>query len=179
MKSGDCPMLTPLRALKMTGSCRTPAKHGFTMIEVCLALVVFLMMTLMFAAVFPTVVRGAKMSDNYTQATFLAQHKLDQLRASGFNRLGTPGYPIVDQAQAAGYPFTASDGSVSYSFTTADSLLSYFPTGSTGILKVTPDTAAPGGGSAAKFVTVTITWTGGGASNGSYTLTSMMTNHSG
>src|SRR5579875_2246469 len=105
----------------MTRIDRLAASRGFTMIEVCLALVVFLMMTLMFAAVFPTVVRGAKMSDNYTQATFLAQHKLDQLRASGFSRLSSPGYPIIDQTQATGYPITGSDGSVSYTFTTADS----------------------------------------------------------
>jgi prepilin-type N-terminal cleavage/methylation domain-containing protein len=152
----------------MTPRGRRPITHGFTLIEVTLALVVFLMMTLMFAAVFPIVVRGAKMSDNYTQATFLAQHKLDQLRAGGFNRLSSPGTPIVDQTQPSGYPVTGSDSSVTYSFTTADSLLNYFPTGSTGFVKITPDVAAPGGGNEAMFITITISWTGGGASNGSY-----------
>ena len=56
-----------------------------------MALVVFTMMTLMFAAVFPMAVRGAQYSSNYAQAAMLAQHKMDQLRSAGFDKLFTDG----------------------------------------------------------------------------------------
>ena len=48
---------------------------------------VFMMMTLVFAAVFPVALRGAQFSNNYAQAALLAQHKIDQLRAAGFSKM--------------------------------------------------------------------------------------------
>ncbi len=45
---------------------------GFTLIEVTLALIIFAMMTILFAAVFPMTVRGAQYSGNYTPKYFLA-----------------------------------------------------------------------------------------------------------
>ncbi len=62
-------------------------RHGFTIAEVMLSLTVFTMMTLMFAAVFPMAVRGSMYSSNYAQATMLAQHKMDQLRSAGYDKL--------------------------------------------------------------------------------------------
>ena len=60
---------------------RNNLRRGFTMAEVMMALAVFTMMTLMFAAVFPMAVRGAQYSSNYAQGSMLAQHKMDQIRS--------------------------------------------------------------------------------------------------
>ena len=121
---------------------------GFTLAEVMLALSVFTMMTLMFAAVFPTAVRGAQFSGNYAQGTMLAQQKMEQLRANGYGRL-------VDDAQGTALKKLSDLGLIdgqnadgSYDFTASDSLTNsgtthgYFPPGSTGTIKVTPYVAA-------------------------------------
>lgn len=46
-------------------SRRSP-RAGFTILEVTLAMFIFLIMMMLFAAVFPAVVRGAQFSNNYT-----------------------------------------------------------------------------------------------------------------
>jgi len=147
--------------------------------EVMLSMLIFTMMILMFAAVFPVVVRGAQFSDNYTQGAELAQHKLDQIHASGYSKLfdDTSGTAqtklgsIIDLSQPASYPVTNPagfpTGSTAYYFTETDSLLNFFPGGSTGIVTIAPDPNAPIGKVA--DVTVTITWTGGAYAGGSYT----------
>ncbi len=70
-------------------------RRGFTLAEVVLAMTVFTMMILMFAAVFPMAVRGAQYSSNYAQGAMLAQHKMDS-----FARPGTASCSVT----AAGQP---------------------------------------------------------------------------
>ena len=163
--------------------------------EVVLALVIFTFMGVLFGAVFPMTVRGAKYGGNYTQGAMIAQHKMDQLRAAGYERLfddtsGTTlsklsGLDIVDAAQPAGYPQAVTGGSV-YSFTAADGLVNngvtqgYFPPGSMGTVticdytQIHPSSGIPAGTLA--YVTVSLTWTGGGVSDGSYSTSAVIAN---
>ena len=161
-------------------------RAGITITEVALTLIIFAMMTMLFAAVFPMTIRGAQYSGNYSQAAMIAQHKMDQLRSTGAGGL-TAGHladiSAIDQAQPAGYPLTVPGGAT-YSFTTADSLVNdgvthgYFPPGSQGLVTIADYTAAhssggiPGG--TLYSVTVTVKWVGGGVSNGSYTTSAII-----
>lgn len=159
-------------------SPRRKRRAGFTLAEVMLALAVFTMMTLMFAAVFPTAVRGAQFSGNYAQGTMLAQQKMEQLRAAGYDQVTDAGKlqsrSLIDAVNADG----------SYDFTTADNLTNvgtthgYFPDGSTGTITVAP--YVPNGAPAGKmsYVTVTIAWTGGSVSNGSTSVSAIISKDS-
>ena len=164
------------------------AQAGFTIMEVALALVIFTMMSVLFAAVFPMATRGAQYGGNYTQAAMIAQHKMDQLRSAGFARLDLSdltNLAVVDTPQPAGYPAAAPSG-MTYSFTTVDGLASsggtqgYFPPGSQGTITICDYALLhPSSGIAANtldYVTVTLTWTGGGLANGSYTTSAVIAN---
>ena len=151
-------------------------RRGFTIMEVVLAMTVFLMMTIMFAAAFPLTVRAAQFSSNYAQATQLAQHKIDQLRAVGYGSLNgaaLAGTGIIDSATAVANPAGSPSGSTSYSFTAADNLTAYFPAGSTGTVTISPDTNS--GSSTVLDVTVLLTWTGGSVSSGNYSTAAVIT----
>ena len=143
-------------------------KRGFTLVEVGLATAVLLMMALLFGAAVPSILRGPQFSNNYTQAGELAQHKMDQLRAVGYNALAQPtqleGLGTINGVNADG----------TYDFTTADNLSSFFPAGSTGTVTLTPDPNAPT--NAVMDVTVSITWAGGVVHGGTYTTRSMISN---
>lgn len=173
---------------------RRRRRSGFTLVEVALAMVVFTMMTLMFAAVFPMAVRGAQFSGNHTQGTMLTQHKMDQLRTAGYNRLVDSAkladMGIIDNPQPAGYPIVGS-GATTYSFTNVDALINdgthrgYYPPGSMGTVTISDyaTSAAPSGtsGIPAKtlaYVTVAISWTGGGMTNGSTSISAIISKDS-
>jgi prepilin-type N-terminal cleavage/methylation domain-containing protein len=151
------------------------AQRGFTLIEVSLTLIIFLMMTLMFAAVFPFAIRGAEHSTNYSQAVLIAQHKVDQIKAAGFSHLDytdLSGLGIVD----------AVPSSSPYSFTGVDDLDAgistngFFPPGSTGTITIvdysTINAAVPSG--VIDYVTVNIKWAGSGISAGSYQVATLI-----
>jgi len=148
--------------------------RGFTLAEVVLALMVFLMMTLMFAAVFPIAIRAAHYSNDYAQAALLAQHKVDQLRSAGIDKLNfsdLTGLGIVDQNPDATGP--------SYTFTGVDNLDSFFPNGTTGVISVTDystlsHVSNPPPAGTVYVVTVTLTWPGSGTVSGSYSTSAMM-----
>jgi len=162
---------------------------GFTLVEMMIAVFVFVMMTALFGAILPIAGRGGRSGASYAQAALLAQHKIDQVRQGGFNKLNgvqlaTMG--VID-ADARGAPLAAvvpagmPNGTVSYSFTAVDNLVDngankgYFPAGAQGTLSLSPALAAQGGSAPAPAqalqVTITLTWqtTGGagGAPNGS------------
>jgi Tfp pilus assembly protein PilV len=149
-------------------------QRAFTLAEVMLALIVFLMMTLMFAAVFPIAVRAAHYSNDYAQAALLAQHKLDQLRSAGFDKLDyadLAGLGIVDQVPN----FSGS----SYTFTGVDNLDSFFPSGSSGTIVIADysslsNVGSPPPGGNVYVATVTISWPGTGSVSGSYTSSTMI-----
>ncbi|MGI4789838.1 MAG: type IV pilus modification PilV family protein [Janthinobacterium lividum] len=167
---------------------RRRSARGFTITEVALALIIFAMMTIMFAAVFPMTVRGAQYSGNYSQAAMLTQHKMDQIRSAGFGsltRTALQNLSIIDTTQPSGYPASVTGGTT-YSFTTADTLVNngtgqgYFPPGSVGTVTICdyaalhPSSGVPTG--KMDYVTVTLTWTGGGVSKGSYSSSALIAN---
>lgn len=161
---------------------QTPLKRrrqrGFTMMEVALSLIIFTMMTLMFAAVLPIAVRGASHGNNYSQAAALAQRKVDQLRAAGYGRLfdngnGAAYTPLSALNIVDGQNGTSDANGGSYDFTTKDHLTGvggFFPPGSTGTIQVTHYPTQPDGSVAQ--VKVTITWTG--KVPGSYTVSALI-----
>jgi expansin (peptidoglycan-binding protein) len=134
-------------------------------------MIIFLMMIIMFAAVFPLAVRGAIFSNNYAQAVALCQHKMDQLRDAGWNKMDYTdlnGDGVVDTA-AAGNQNIANG----LSFVTTDNLASFYPAGCTGTLKVTTD--ANVAANTVDDVKITMTWTTGNGGSSSYTLYGMIT----
>ncbi len=162
--------------------------RGFTLIEVTLALIVFAMMTILFAAVFPMTIRGAQYSGNYTQAAMIAQHKMDQIRSAGFSSLDQghlTKLSIIDSPQPAGYPSPAG-GATTYSFTSAENLVTggttqgYFAPGSQGTLTVVdyaalhPSSGVPAG--SLTLVNVSVSWTGGATHNGNYQTSALLAN---
>ena len=165
---------------KGPGARRRGSQGGFTMMEIVLALMVFMMMTLVFAAVFPLALRGAQFSNNYSQAALLAQHKIDQLRAAGFSKMDYADLNSLGIVDAMATPPTGLPAT--YAFTNADSLVSngasqgFFPPGSSGALSIVDGSAlnatVPVG--QVDDVTVTVTWSGAGISSGSYRASAMI-----
>lgn len=160
-------------------------KRGFTFLEVTLAMIVFLMMTLIFAAVFPIAARSAQQSANYSQAALVAQHKIDQLRAAHYSGIHSSGdvsgnlvsLGIIDQTyghNAAGpYTFATVDN-----LTTISVIHGYFPTGTTATITVadasTTNTGAGIPAGKMDYVTVTIIWPSVGKTTGTYTLSAII-----
>ncbi len=173
--------------MKLRGRAR---RGGFTLIEVSLALIVFLMMTLMFAAVFPMTIRASRMSNNYANAALIAQHKIDELRGIGYDGLDpTNGGNKISNLPSLGYTDTISTTptSLPYTlyFTNADHLVAggtskgYFPVGTVGQITVkdysTVDATMSGASGNVEMVTVSITWPGIGAqAGGSYTASMLL-----
>jgi type II secretory pathway pseudopilin PulG len=154
------------------------AAAGFTLMEVTLAIGIFMMMALLFSAVVPTIARSAQASNTATQAAELAAHKMDELRSAGFSRLdlsdlASSGIGAIDQPQPSGYPVVSGSAST-YVFTSVDNLNSVFPSGSTGTVTIAPDTNAPAG--KVDDITVTITWASSGYVGGSYTTRTKIAN---
>ena len=77
-----------------------PRGRGFTLIELAIAMFVFGMILILFGAIFPVATRAGHTGGNYAQATFLAQHKIDQLRNAGAAKLdgaSLVGLGLIDQ----------------------------------------------------------------------------------
>lgn len=172
-----------------------PAQAGFTLVELSIAFFVFLMTLGLFGAVFPVATRAGHVGGNYLEASFLAQHKIDQLRNLGAANMGATslvnqglvdannGVPVV-VPNPAGLPANM----VSYSFALTDNLVDnvkggatypgFFPAGSTGVVSIGDyhDLAAGGGTNAVipptqlKSVVVTISWAGSSQGNGTLTI---------
>ena len=173
----------------------SPRRAGFTLVELAISLFVFGMILVLLGAIFPVATRAGHVGGNYSEASFLAQHKIDQFQNLGAAKLDgaalagqglidtNGGTPIV-VPNPAGIPA----GMVSYSFTLTDNLVDntkngvsfpgFFPAGSTGIVSVGDYhdlTAAPNGtnvvvpATVLKSVTVTITWAGQNQGNGTLT----------
>ena len=150
---------------------------AFTLVEVTLAMIVFLMMVMVFAAVFPLAARSAKFANYYAQASMLAQHKIDQVRYIGFSKLqnaaNLSSLEIADSgAPAMGPPYTVSFTNID-NLTSASPSGSFFPPGSTGTVKVVdystvPGVTSPPPAGSVDVVTVTVNWSGSGLPGSSY-----------
>jgi type II secretory pathway pseudopilin PulG len=156
--------------------------RGFTLMEVALALTVFVLMTVMFAAVFPMVAQGSQFSGNYSQAAMLAEHKVDQIRSLNYKTLD---YTHLNNQGVIDSMATPPSGlPATYTFTGVDNLVTngttqgIFPLGSTGTITVQDySTVNTGAGIAAglvDYVTVTITWPQSAVSGGSYSTSAMV-----
>lgn len=163
---------------------KRPRRAGFTLAEVMLAMVILTMMTLMFGAVFPMTIRAAQHANNYSQAALLAQRKIDQMRALGYNGLFDDPSQTALTKMARQKVATARNSDGTYDFTAVDSLQGgggFFPGDTGGTITITdysadataqdPNTGLPGAGQVA-VVTVTLKW--GGTVPGSYTVSALI-----
>lgn len=165
---------TVMQVIWIIPAKRARARRGFTVMEVTLALIIFTLMTLMFGAVLPVAVRGAKHSGSYNQAAALAQRKIDQLRVAGYSRLFDGSSGTAVSQLSAQMVVDAQNSPGVFDFTTVDKLTGangYFPPGSTGTITVADGYNSVPPGNAAQ-VTVTITWTG--AVPGSYSVSAII-----
>lgn len=165
----------------MTAILTAQVRRGFTLLEAVLALAVLVMIGLLFAAILPVSLRGARQSSHYAQASGLAQHKIAQIRGAGFLSAQSPaalaGQGIVDSSTASSpaVPYTAS-------FAGTDHLLAdasgpgLYPAGTTATVTITDyaakNPAVPAGTVA--DVTVTIHWQSGTISDGSYSTSALI-----
>jgi len=154
-------------------------RRAFTVIEVMLSLIILLAMTLVFAACFPLAIRSATFSNNYSQATFLVQHKIDELKSAGFSKLDyndLNGLGLIDSSSTA--CTIGPNSPCTYYFTQTDGITSFFPQGTTGYVTIVSDPNAPLCSSASTCtvddVTVQIKATGGGMANSSYSASTMI-----
>ena len=153
---------------------------GFTLIEVVFALAIFLAMVIVFAAVFPIAVTASRFSNNYSQAAELAQHKIDELRGlpwSGFssaNFISNGESNLLSNNVIDAGTCTTIGSGFTCNFTNIDNIanngsnIGYFPAGSVATVSVTPDTNDGAFSYVVYTATVTISWSGGGVSSGSY-----------
>ena len=135
-------------------------RSGLTLIEVMIAVMVFSFAITVFAALFPLSMRMRSKSANVSQATTIAQQKIEQIRALSYDNItfsGLRGANVVD----------ASPTASPYSFTSVDNLAGKLPepTGT-----VTVANAGSGANvSDLKRIDVTVTW--GGIINNGNTVT--------
>lgn len=154
---------------------RRSRTKGFTIVECIFSMIIFMMMILVFAAVFPFAVRTAQFSNNYAQASLIAQRKIDQLLAAGHDKLDytdLSGLGIIDT--------TAT--SSPYSFTTVDNLVGgngstgYFMPGSTGAVTIVDYHTVNSSVTAGQmdYVTVTLKWNTEMGSIGTYSASAIL-----
>ena len=169
--------------------------RGFTIIEVMLALFIFLMMTLMFAAVVPTAARSARYANAHAYAAVICQRKIDQLTEAGWDKLNQTDLlslgiidstPATTNGNATIYYF--SDNNSSGNTNNPDNLNQFFSGGTnsatkpTGTIRIEPwsegnATVTIGGVPTTVLdkVTVTIAWRDGRGAPQSFSMTTLMT----
>ncbi len=165
----------------MTANLTVRGRRGFTLLETVLALAVLAMIGLLFAAVLPVSLRGARLSSHYAQASALARHKIAQIRGAGFLSVQSPAALAVQGIVDSG---SASSPAVPYtiSFANTDHLLAsangpgLYPAGTTATVSVTDyaakNPAVPAG--TVDDVTVTIHWQSGNISDGAYSTSALI-----
>ncbi|WP_309721785.1 hypothetical protein [Armatimonas sp.] len=109
-------------------------KNAFTILEVVLALVVLMFMAIMVTAVVPISLRTVRTSSDFTQATSLVQHKVNQLQDAGYTNLTGPGLgqnglEIVDGTPGTPATNTLGNATATFEFTDTDKLWQYFAGG--------------------------------------------------
>ncbi len=156
------------RVLALSRGPQRRGRPGYSLVEVIVAMALFSLATLVFAALFPAAAKTSKMNNQYAQAVSLAQHKVDQMRAVGYGRLN------YTDLLAAGI-IDASPTTSPYKFDqqsatdAADDLSNFFPADTSSITVGDEDTDL-------KRVTVTLNWTGDGSKQtaGSVTLVALI-----
>jgi len=85
--------------------------HGFTLIEIMIAIFLLAVALLGLAAVTTSVIKGNSFSQTLTTATTLAKDKMEELKATSYTALPTGGTTVTDYASADGTVQTSSTGS--------------------------------------------------------------------
>lgn len=122
------------------------SRSGFTLVEVVVALFVFTLLMLVFSGTISVSMSASRMNGQYAQATSLCQHKIDQLRATGFGRIN------YTDLRSAGI-IDASPATQPFSFVTDDGVANILPNATATITTSFLDTAKQ-----ILKVTVTISW---------------------
>lgn len=123
------------------------SRRGFNLIEVTLAVALFTIATLLFAALYPTASRASRLTGSYSQGISILQHKVDQLRAVGYGSLDYTNLVntgLIDAAPSTG----------AYHFETIDALSQelWSPVGTITISDVTTEM---------KRADISLSWTDG------------------
>ena len=111
------------------------SQRAFTMVEVMFMLMMFTMMTMVFAAIIPTMARASGQSNLYTTVSSIAQSKVTQLQEAGyFNidsvHLGSTGRNVIDTETTPSLPSnTDGQGVATFTFTNKEALWKYLPGG--------------------------------------------------
>jgi type IV pilus assembly protein PilV len=137
-------------------------RSGFSLIEVMIAVLVLSFTVTVFGALYPMAMRLRSKSENVTQATLIAQKKIEQVRAVPYSSLTYSGL-------SANSLIDSSPTSSPYSFTTADNLASKLPQPTGTLTITTPSTDL-------KRVDVTISWGGVVANGNSVTVSTQVAN---
>lgn len=165
-------------------------QRGITLIEVLIAIFIFAMMTMMFAAVVPSSLRSARYAATYGHAVETANRKLDQLLEAGYNRLDTADLQslgIIDStapttssnSYGAITTYTFTNNNTSSNANNPDNLSSYFPGGATGTIRIEswgPSVATLNSSTAymMDMATVTISWRDAGGALQSYAMSTVI-----
>jgi prepilin-type N-terminal cleavage/methylation domain-containing protein len=142
-------------------------RSGMTLIEVMIAVMVFSFAITVFASLFPLAMRMRSKSENVSQATMIAQQKIEQIRAlpyTSLNYTSLRGANVID----------ASPSTSPYSFTSVDNLASKLPEPTSSL---TLSNVGSGSNTAdLKQISITVSW-GGVITNGnSLTVTTQIAN---
>lgn len=159
------------------------SENGSMLVEVTLGLMVFLLMALMFAAIFPMSIRAAHHSNYYAESVMIAQHKIDQLRYIGYSKISNASNLSSLEICDAGAPSTAPPYTVS--FANIDGLVDngtikgFFPAGSTGTINVVDYSTVSGltnppPSGAVYRITINIAWTSTGTAGSSYSVSAFI-----
>jgi prepilin-type N-terminal cleavage/methylation domain-containing protein len=109
-------------------------RRGFTLLEITIALVIFAIMILMFAATIPIATRSAKYGNTYAVASSLALHKINQLEGLGYTQMDGPLLEVkqvIDSGWTGNTPNPNGMETITAEFTDADKLWKFFPGGET------------------------------------------------
>jgi Tfp pilus assembly protein PilV len=166
---------------------------GTSIMEVILALFIFLMMSLMFAAVVPTAAQTSRRSNSYNYAVAIAQRKVDQIQEAGWSKLNETelrALGIIDAsagvADGTATVYTFTQNNTATNANNPDNLSSYFPGGTaaatraTGTIRIEPwapsnVTLGAVTQDTLKRVTVTISWQDARTARGRFSITSLVT----
>ncbi|MDH7602158.1 MAG: hypothetical protein QHI38_08420 [Armatimonadota bacterium] len=122
------------------------SQRGFGLVDAMAGIMLLAIVGAVFAALFPTSFTSLAQAREYRAGALLAQRKMEQLRAIGYESLTQP-------LLRAGGIIDASPTSSPYSFTETDNVAEQLPRG-TGTLSITDITDDR------RLVTVTVSWTG-------------------
>lgn len=119
-------------------------RAAFTLIEVMIAMIVFVSLVMVFSGTIPLARKTASANGQYAQAISLCQHKIDQLRAVGYGRLTYT--ELLDAGIIDTYPKTTP-----FSFVTTDDV-------ATVLVQPTATVTLESAGTDMTKATITITW---------------------